>query len=83
MTLETTLAAIAPADEQAMAAARDLQARLTKPAGSLGELEERLETALRAVGRSRTQLWRGSGSRPASGATVPPGRSGTGMDLID
>ncbi|BCY06112.1 nicotinate-nucleotide--dimethylbenzimidazole phosphoribosyltransferase [Actinoplanes sp. L3-i22] len=40
MTLETTLAAIRPADEQAMAAARDLQARLTKPAGSLGHLEE-------------------------------------------
>ncbi|MEU7906637.1 nicotinate-nucleotide--dimethylbenzimidazole phosphoribosyltransferase [Actinoplanes sp. NPDC049118] len=40
MTLETTLAAIAPADEQAMSAARDLQGRLTKPAGSLGELEE-------------------------------------------
>ncbi|MEU4694129.1 nicotinate-nucleotide--dimethylbenzimidazole phosphoribosyltransferase [Actinoplanes sp. NPDC023714] len=38
--LETTLAAIRPADEQAMAAARDLQARLTKPAGSLGALEE-------------------------------------------
>ena len=40
MTLETTLAAIGPADEPAMAAARDLQARLTKPAGSLGVLEE-------------------------------------------
>ncbi|WP_067497030.1 nicotinate-nucleotide--dimethylbenzimidazole phosphoribosyltransferase [Actinoplanes sp. TFC3] len=40
MTLETTLAAIAPADEPAMAAARELQARLTKPAGSLGVLEE-------------------------------------------
>lgn len=40
MTLETTLAAIAPADEPAMAAARDLQSRLTKPAGSLGVLEE-------------------------------------------
>ena len=40
MTLETTLAAIGPADEPAMAAARDLQARLTKPAGSLGTLEE-------------------------------------------
>jgi nicotinate-nucleotide--dimethylbenzimidazole phosphoribosyltransferase len=38
--LETTLAAIGPADEQAMAAARDLQSRLTKPAGSLGALEE-------------------------------------------
>ncbi|WP_260417306.1 nicotinate-nucleotide--dimethylbenzimidazole phosphoribosyltransferase [Paractinoplanes abujensis] len=34
------LAAIRPADEQAMAAARDHQARLTKPAGSLGALEE-------------------------------------------
>ncbi|WP_436522867.1 nicotinate-nucleotide--dimethylbenzimidazole phosphoribosyltransferase [Actinoplanes sp. HUAS TT8] len=40
MTLETTLAAIRPADEQAMAAARELQSRLTKPAGSLGRLEE-------------------------------------------
>ncbi|MFC4072792.1 nicotinate-nucleotide--dimethylbenzimidazole phosphoribosyltransferase [Actinoplanes subglobosus] len=40
MTLETTLAAIRPADDEAMAAARDLQARLTKPAGSLGTLEE-------------------------------------------
>ncbi|GAA4598766.1 nicotinate-nucleotide--dimethylbenzimidazole phosphoribosyltransferase [Actinoplanes octamycinicus] len=40
MTLETTLAAIRPADEPAMAAARELQARLTKPAGSLGALEE-------------------------------------------
>ncbi|MCA2216766.1 nicotinate-nucleotide--dimethylbenzimidazole phosphoribosyltransferase [Jidongwangia harbinensis] len=40
MSLETTLAAIRPADPAAMAAARDLQARLTKPAGSLGALEE-------------------------------------------
>ena len=40
MNLETTLAAIAPADPAAMAAARELQARLTKPAGSLGALEE-------------------------------------------
>jgi len=40
VTLETTLAAIGPADEQAMAAARELQGRLTKPAGSLGVLEE-------------------------------------------
>jgi nicotinate-nucleotide--dimethylbenzimidazole phosphoribosyltransferase len=39
VTLETTVAAIRPADEQAMAAARELQARLTKPAGSLGDLE--------------------------------------------
>ncbi|MER6596764.1 nicotinate-nucleotide--dimethylbenzimidazole phosphoribosyltransferase, partial [Micromonospora purpureochromogenes] len=37
--LETTIAAIGPLDEPAMAAARDLQARLTKPAGSLGALE--------------------------------------------
>ncbi|GGN48455.1 nicotinate-nucleotide--dimethylbenzimidazole phosphoribosyltransferase [Actinoplanes campanulatus] len=40
MTLETTLAAIRPADDGAMTAARELQARLTKPAGSLGVLEE-------------------------------------------
>ncbi|MBW6432175.1 nicotinate-nucleotide--dimethylbenzimidazole phosphoribosyltransferase [Actinoplanes hulinensis] len=40
MTLETTLAAIRPADDGAMTAARELQARLTKPTGSLGVLEE-------------------------------------------
>jgi len=40
VSLETTLAAIRPADDAAMAAARDLQARLTKPAGSLGALED-------------------------------------------
>jgi nicotinate-nucleotide--dimethylbenzimidazole phosphoribosyltransferase len=40
VTLETTIEAIRPADEAAVAAARDVQARLTKPAGSLGALEE-------------------------------------------
>jgi nicotinate-nucleotide--dimethylbenzimidazole phosphoribosyltransferase len=40
VTLETTLAAIRPADTAAMAAALELQARLTKPAGSLGVLED-------------------------------------------
>ncbi len=40
MTLETTVAAVRPADPQAMAAARELQGRLTKPAGSLGALED-------------------------------------------
>jgi nicotinate-nucleotide--dimethylbenzimidazole phosphoribosyltransferase len=40
VTLETTVAAIRPADEQAMAAARELQGRLTKPPGALGALEE-------------------------------------------
>lgn len=40
MTLESTVAGIRPADAAAMAAARDLQARLTKPAGSLGALED-------------------------------------------
>jgi nicotinate-nucleotide--dimethylbenzimidazole phosphoribosyltransferase len=40
VSLETTLAAIRPADAAAMAAARELQARLTKPAGSLGALED-------------------------------------------
>jgi len=39
VTLETTVAEIRPADEPAMGAARELQARLTKPAGSLGDLE--------------------------------------------
>ncbi|MET8231856.1 nicotinate-nucleotide--dimethylbenzimidazole phosphoribosyltransferase [Micromonospora sp. NPDC005298] len=38
--LETTIAAIRPLDESAMAAARELHGRLTKPAGSLGLLEE-------------------------------------------
>ncbi|PTA46855.1 nicotinate-nucleotide--dimethylbenzimidazole phosphoribosyltransferase [Micromonospora sp. RP3T] len=37
--LESTVAAIRPLDESAMAAARELQGRLTKPAGSLGALE--------------------------------------------
>ena len=40
MTLETTIEAIRPADAAAMTAAGELQARLTKPAGSLGALEE-------------------------------------------
>jgi nicotinate-nucleotide--dimethylbenzimidazole phosphoribosyltransferase len=38
--MEDTIAAIGPLDETAMAAARALQARLTKPAGSLGALED-------------------------------------------
>ena len=38
--LTGALAAIGPADAAAMAAARDLQARLTKPLGSLGALED-------------------------------------------
>ncbi|MFV2114279.1 nicotinate-nucleotide--dimethylbenzimidazole phosphoribosyltransferase [Micromonospora sp. LOL_025] len=38
--LETTIAAIRPPDESAMAAGRELQGRLTKPAGSLGALED-------------------------------------------
>ncbi|WKU08551.1 nicotinate-nucleotide--dimethylbenzimidazole phosphoribosyltransferase [Micromonospora sp. HUAS LYJ1] len=38
--LETTIAEIGPPDGVAMTAARDLQARLTKPAGSLGALED-------------------------------------------
>jgi nicotinate-nucleotide--dimethylbenzimidazole phosphoribosyltransferase len=40
VSLETTLAAIRPADAAAMTAARELQGRLTKPAGSLGALED-------------------------------------------
>jgi nicotinate-nucleotide--dimethylbenzimidazole phosphoribosyltransferase len=38
--LARTLAAVRPLDRAAMAEARALSARLTKPAGSLGELEE-------------------------------------------
>lgn len=38
--LDTALAAIRPLDDDAMAQARALHARLTKPAGSLGVLEE-------------------------------------------
>jgi nicotinate-nucleotide--dimethylbenzimidazole phosphoribosyltransferase len=37
--LDATVAAIRPPDEGAMAAAESMQARLTKPAGSLGALE--------------------------------------------
>jgi hypothetical protein len=51
----------------------------------LAEFEETLATALRTVSRSRAHLWRGDGPRRAgNGAvSVPPGKSGTGMDLID
>ena len=38
--LAAVLAAIAPPDAEAMAAARERQDRLTKPRGSLGALEE-------------------------------------------
>jgi nicotinate-nucleotide--dimethylbenzimidazole phosphoribosyltransferase len=38
--IDQTVTAIRPPDGTAMTAARELQARLTKPAGSLGELEE-------------------------------------------
>ena len=38
--LEKTIAEIGPLDESAMTAARQLQERLTKPAGSLGALED-------------------------------------------
>ncbi|MEV4385118.1 nicotinate-nucleotide--dimethylbenzimidazole phosphoribosyltransferase [Micromonospora sp. NPDC049580] len=38
--LETTISAIRPLDEAAMAAARELHGRLTKPPGSLGLLED-------------------------------------------
>lgn len=38
--LESTIAAIRPLNEPAMVAAGELHGRLTKPAGSLGALEE-------------------------------------------
>jgi nicotinate-nucleotide--dimethylbenzimidazole phosphoribosyltransferase len=40
MRLDEAIAAIGPADAEAVAQARERQARLTKPAGSLGVLEE-------------------------------------------
>jgi hypothetical protein len=43
----------------------------------LAEMEEALGTALATVTRGRSQLWRGAA------ASVPRGRTGTGMDLID
>ena len=50
---------------------------------TLGELEESLGTALQTVNRSRASMWRGAGAGRWPGRCVPPGRSGTGMDLID
>lgn len=47
--LAETVAAIGPPDETAMAAAREHQARMTKPAGSLGALED---LAVRLAGLS-------------------------------
>lgn len=40
MTLENLLSRITPLDERAMSAARERQAQLAKPPGSLGRLEE-------------------------------------------
>ncbi|MFF3855176.1 nicotinate-nucleotide--dimethylbenzimidazole phosphoribosyltransferase [Micromonospora sp. NPDC002575] len=49
--LHTTIAAIRPLDEPAMVAAGELHGRLTKPAGSLGVLEE---LSVRLAGLART-----------------------------
>lgn len=48
--LRSTIDAIAPPDAEAMKAARALQGRLTKPAGSLGQLEE---LSIRLAGLAR------------------------------
>jgi nicotinate-nucleotide--dimethylbenzimidazole phosphoribosyltransferase len=50
MRLPEAVAAIRPPDPDAMAAARELHARLTKPAGSLGQLEE---ISIRLAGLAR------------------------------
>ena len=51
--LQSLLAQIRPLDQAAMAAARDRQAQLAKPPGSLGRLEELLSS------------WQGSPASPA------------------
>jgi nicotinate-nucleotide--dimethylbenzimidazole phosphoribosyltransferase len=51
MRLTEALETIRPLDPGAMAAARELQARLTKPAGSLGRLEELAERLAGLAGR--------------------------------
>ncbi len=51
MRLNEALANIRPLDPAAMAAARELQARLTKPAGSLGRLEALAERLAGLAGR--------------------------------
>ena len=51
MGLGETIAAIEPIDRDAMAAARERQARLTKPAGSLGALEALGERLAGVAGR--------------------------------
>ena len=54
--LEETIARIAPLDEEAMAAARARQDSLTKPAGSLGRLEQ-LSVQLAGIqGRARPRV---------------------------
>jgi nicotinate-nucleotide--dimethylbenzimidazole phosphoribosyltransferase len=50
MRLPEAVASIRPPDHEAMAAARELHARLTKPAGSLGQLEE---VSIRLAGLAR------------------------------
>jgi len=51
MRLAEALGSIRPLDMAAMAAARELQARLTKPAGSLGRLEDLAERLAGLAGR--------------------------------
>ncbi len=52
-TIDEAVAAIEPVDEAAREAARELQSRLTKPAGALGRLEE---LAIWAAGVCRTAV---------------------------
>jgi len=56
--LESTIATIKPVDEQAAAAARERQAQLTKPAGSLGRLEEVAVRVAGIQGRARPDVSR-------------------------
>lgn len=58
--LESTMARVAPIDAEAAAAARERQARLTKPAGSLGRLEELSVAIAGMTGSARPRLGPGA-----------------------
>ena len=74
MTLEALIASIAPLDQRAMAAARRRQARLTKPPGSLGRLEELSVQMAGIIGDERPILGKGWSSwRPPTTGSLPKG----------
>jgi nicotinate-nucleotide--dimethylbenzimidazole phosphoribosyltransferase len=73
--LDRIVASIAPLDEAAMEAARHRQSQLTKPAGSLGRLEELAVQLAGITGRSQPRL-------PRKAVVVMAGDHGVAADGV-